>query len=129
MITGRSTDPRNPSKILYIDLASAPAKFTAHFRGYLVGLQVLSPTTPVGAYTVTITDSTTGVVLLSAADAAPSGTPYSHEFFPSPVQYLPAPDSQLDQLALISQGDIITVTPSADAEVSNATLMLEFQGA
>jgi hypothetical protein len=133
MITGRNTDPRNPSRILRIPLAISGTtyeySFYAHFRGQLIGAQLSQRTTDAGTYTITVTDFTQGTTLLSTGAVTPSGTDYVVEFFPTGVSYIPVPDSQVDQLPLILPEDVVRVTVAASTgTASDSVLMLEFQG-
>jgi hypothetical protein len=133
MITGRNTDARNPSKILRMPLAISGTTYEwqtfAHFRGVLVGVQLSQNAPDAGTYSITVTDVTKGTTLLSTGTFTPAGTPYLAEFYPTPVTFLPAPDSQLDQLPLINSGDTIKVVVTASAgTATDSVLTLEFQG-
>jgi hypothetical protein len=140
MIRTKGIDQRDPHKLQYFEYslgavsASIPdaALLKSHFRGTVVGLQVSASTVVAGGtLRVVITDDTTGVVLLDTGVVTVAMVnPYFQEFFASGVSYLPPSDSQLDQLALISQGDMIEmdVTVGGGLSVTNLVLTPEFMG-
>ncbi len=133
MITARGTDPRNPSKMLRIPLeisgTSYEYQFYTHFRGVLTGVQLSQNTPDAGTYSITVTDVTQSTTLLSTGTFTPAGSPYLNEFYPSPVTYLPAPESLIDQLPLVLSGDTVKVVVAASAgTATDSVLMLEFQG-